>query len=160
SARRAARGATRVNPFDLRGPQFLLFYAALIVATSLLLLILRLVFESGPVPKLPSVDPYLVACLRGGPREAIRVATLALVDRGLIKVKSERLVAADGALAQVRRPLERAIVAMVRTPRAAWALLSERDVLARAESLKQELIAQGLLPNSMDSLRRMVFLAA
>jgi uncharacterized protein (TIGR04222 family) len=100
-----------VNPFDLRGPEFLLLYAAFGVAVLTAAAIARRVRESGPPPRLDLSDPYLAACLRGGRDEAIRVALLGLVDRGLVSAREERWSIRDGAaLLDARHPLDQALL--------------------------------------------------
>lgn len=143
-----------MNPFDLRGPQFLVFYLGLMIVTLGLLALARRVFESGPVPKLPYVDPYLVAYLRGGAPEAVRVATLALVDRGLLVASGEELRAEAQAASQVRRPLERGIISALRSPRSAYLLIKDREVIDGTRHLERELCELGLVPDASDRMRR------
>jgi len=146
-----------VNPFDLAGPQFLAFYAALIVAVAVALVLVRRAHEGGEVPKLLSVDPYLVAQLRGGPGEAVRVATLALVDRGLLKAEGAALTTQGDAADRVRRPLERAILQAVGAGRAGHELPVDGGVLQATATLDEELRRLGLLPSSVDLARRWTF---
>lgn len=82
------RGPARcvMNPFTLPGPQFLVFYAAFAAAVLLLLHFGRRLRESGPLPRAELKDPYLFACLSDGPAQVVRVATIGLADRGLLKV--------------------------------------------------------------------------
>jgi hypothetical protein len=99
------------NPLDFRGPEFLGFYAITAIVVLGLLYVARAAREGGPAPRVDTGDPYLIAYLRGGANEALRVATIALVDRGLL--------VADAATGQVtararpdaaRRPIERAVL--------------------------------------------------
>ena len=57
-----------MNPFDLSGPSFLVFYicVALIVVIALKLVIDGA--EGGAPPALPLSDPYQIAWLRAGRR--------------------------------------------------------------------------------------------
>jgi len=73
-----------MNPLTLPGPQFLLFYALFALGVLLLLRFGRRALENGPLPKIGTKEPYLFACLSGGPAEVIRVASVGLVDRGLL----------------------------------------------------------------------------
>ena len=84
------------NPFDLRGPEFLLFYVGLIACVTAILWALRDLGSKLPAVargRMPEVtDPYLVACLRGGREEVWRLATVTLIDRDLLKVKENNEV--------------------------------------------------------------------
>jgi uncharacterized protein (TIGR04222 family) len=119
-----------VNPFDFRGPEFLLFYFvfSLVVLMTLILLRWR---DQLPAPGKPLLDdPYLVAFLRGGEGEALRVATLSLIDRGLLTLKSSgksslfstdvenRLEVKDPlAIETVKRPIEKRVLEAFRRRR-------------------------------------------
>jgi hypothetical protein len=86
-----------VNPFDLHGPQFLAFYICFAFALLSVLYLSRTLGGSREIAKPPMDDPYFVACLRGGEKECVRVATLALIDRGLLAVKSPGTSVLTGA---------------------------------------------------------------
>jgi uncharacterized protein (TIGR04222 family) len=117
-----------VNPFDLRGPEFLLFYFIFSTVVFLILFYFRQRDERRDAGKPPLDDPYLVACLRGGESEALRVATLSLIDRGLLNLKSSgtsvlfpgaaenRLELKDPlAVNTVKRPIEKSILEAFKT---------------------------------------------
>jgi uncharacterized protein (UPF0276 family) len=76
---------------NLPGPEFLAFYAIFAAVVIAGLYFGRRHYESAPPPDIEPKDPYLFAYLRGGPEEAVLVATLALIDRGLL-VNSGRMV--------------------------------------------------------------------
>ena len=80
-----------MNPFDLYGPQFLAFYAALTVATMIVVVVLRRRRELARWSSVELTDPYLIAYLRGGKNEVIRTAIISLVDRGLLEVVDSNL---------------------------------------------------------------------
>jgi hypothetical protein len=63
------------NPFDLRGPEFLVFYITLGVLVTVVVAVLRRRSESTVVATGPLVDYLKIAYLRGGSDEALRVAT-------------------------------------------------------------------------------------
>jgi uncharacterized protein (TIGR04222 family) len=73
-------------PFNLPGPQFLLFYAAFAAAVLAALYLARRRFEQSPPASINVNDPFLFACLRGGPTEVVRLAAIGLIDRGLLQV--------------------------------------------------------------------------
>src|SRR6476661_6771597 len=105
-----------LNPFDLPGPAFLVFYAALGVCVAIALRNFRRRREEGRPVRIETSDPYLIAYLRGGKNEAVRVAAVSLVDRGLLKEEgTDRLVAASKN-DTVRRPIEKAILRVYARP--------------------------------------------
>lgn len=116
-----------MNPFDLRGPEFLLFYFVFACVVLLVLILLRRFDEQPSALKPPLDDPYLVAFLRGGEDEALRVTTLSLIDRGLLKLKSSgasifsseaenRLEIADPhAIDTAKRPIEKSVLEAFKT---------------------------------------------
>jgi uncharacterized protein (TIGR04222 family) len=141
-----------LNPFDLRGPQFLVFYGTLAVMLLILLWLWRRRAESGDEgeewawAKKIAKDPYETAFLRGGRDEVIRIAVVSLVERGLLKADGINLhtVATDAA-DKARRPLDRAILTMFVRPMEAKQLYSDRTVLGEADVLGQPLKDNGLL---------------
>jgi uncharacterized protein (TIGR04222 family) len=135
-----------VNPFDLRGPLFLLFYWAAAVLLLALARLGRRRLESGPIPRLSSVDPYTVAVLRAGPREAIRLASLSLADRGLLNVtKPITVTAADGAEDKVKRTLEREILREATSPIPAHTLPERAGLRACCRPIEEDLRSRSLL---------------
>src|SRR3954470_15812452 len=99
-----------MNPFDLSGPEFLVFYSCvgLMVISALKLVIDEA--EGGAPRALPLSDPYQIAWLRGGTPEATRIAVLSLTDRGLLTVRGDNLVNLGPVQSVVRDPIERAIL--------------------------------------------------
>ena len=81
-----------MNPFELPGPQFLAFYAMLGAGAVLAVYVLKRRAEGGEPIRLPSTDPYLIAYLRGGPTEAVRLGVTVLVDRLLLELEGDRVV--------------------------------------------------------------------
>jgi uncharacterized protein (TIGR04222 family) len=76
-----------VNPFDLTGPSFLIFYWTLSVSAALLVYWLRLRTDAdGGAAKMVS-DPYALAYLRDGYPEVMRVALVTLVEEGVVTVE-------------------------------------------------------------------------
>lgn len=84
-----------MNPFDLRGPEFLSFYFCFSLVVIFAVIVLRRIAESGDAPKIDLGDPYLIAYLRGGEDEALRVAVISLVDRGLLVMNDQFIRRAD-----------------------------------------------------------------
>jgi uncharacterized protein (TIGR04222 family) len=104
----------------------------------------RVFAEAGPPPALDSMDPYLIANLRGGNREAIRVALVSLLDRGLLKESGGMLDAQEGA--GVRHALERAILDRFATPADHSRAFEDRRTLEEAETIRDKLEQKKLLP--------------
>jgi uncharacterized protein (TIGR04222 family) len=149
-----------MNPFDLPGPQFLIFYIALAVGVHVLFKPLaRLITERSPGPgsgfpfDLRNADPYLIAYLRGQSNETARVAIISLLDRGLLKFEDGFLVAVPGAVDQVRRPLEREGLWAFQRPAQA-ALIFRNGAFDKAcEGLRNELARLELIPDSSGQAR-------
>src|SRR5262245_5447889 len=100
-----------MNPIDLRGPEFLLFYFLLSLVVIIAIVYFRRRAESGDAPKIDLGDPYLVAYLRGGADEALRVAVISMIDRGLLVMEGHFIRRADHATgAMVSRTVERAVL--------------------------------------------------
>jgi uncharacterized protein (TIGR04222 family) len=145
-----------VNPFDLRGPYFLLFYVVLVAAVAGVAALVRRVLESGPVPRFREVDPYLVAHLRGGSSEVLRVATISLLDRGLLQISGEHIQAEPGAAARVRRPVEQAILAEFPTFLRGSSLFAYSGPLAACAPFEDELRKLRLMPSTSQILLRVL----
>src|SRR5262249_41860319 len=97
----------KMHPFDLPGPQFLVFYVVFAAVVIAAFYFGRRRYESGPLPPTNPTDPLLFACLRGGPKEVVRVAMLGLLDRGLLKPQQGgQKDKTDAAPGLVRRRIE------------------------------------------------------
>jgi uncharacterized protein (TIGR04222 family) len=96
-----------MNPFDLRGPEFLLFYFCFSLAVIIAIVVLRRRAESGDAPRIDLGDPYLIAYLRGGEDEALRLAVISLVDRGVLAMDGKFIRRADHVTSSmVKYPFE------------------------------------------------------
>jgi uncharacterized protein (TIGR04222 family) len=140
-----------MNPFDLRGPEFLVFYLAFGLATLGIGWLLRRTNESDPVA-CPILNDYLeIAYLRGGANEALRVATMNLINRGLIDVKTDdRLHTPDPrAPVLVSKASERGILEKFRVAQAATQLFSDKTLRRTvAEECRPTLARMGLVPDT------------
>ena len=72
-----------MNPFDLNGPNFLVFYALCGGVICLVLYRLRAGEPQTPEGAVPT-DPQTIAYLRGGTTEALRTTTVTLLERGAL----------------------------------------------------------------------------
>lgn len=146
-----------MNPFDLTGPEFLVFYAAL---TTLLIVVSRILLRgkeervegSGGVAIR---DPYLMAVLRGGRAELLRVAVVALADRGLLAVSANRAQATEAGLAaKPADEVERELLEYCREPRSASALFGGPVLFVAAQRYEDELVRLGFVPDRAAYVRR------
>jgi len=139
-----------MNPFNLRGPEFLLFYFLLSCLVLVLLWCQKTLYtmkNSGVVKALATKvekDPYLIACLRGGSEELIRVALVTLLERGLLKAEGNMLEAVDGAISKVRCPLDKAILGLYENVGVGKIALKDSVVLSEAYKIRERLSEIGI----------------
>jgi uncharacterized protein (TIGR04222 family) len=146
-----------VNPFDLRGPEFLLFYFIFSIIVIAALVLLRRKLESTSAPKIDLSDPYLIAYLRGGKNEALRVALVSLIDRGLLIYDGTRIeVAANAGPVSVRRPLEKALLEKFATPAEASSIFDDLTLELACDSYQETLKRDRLLPDERVQQTRLV----
>jgi uncharacterized protein (TIGR04222 family) len=141
------------NPFDLPGRDFLVFYAFLGTLTIGLLWLARRASEAGDAPRIDYSDPYLLAYLRGGQSEVIRVVTVSLIDRGLLQSNDDQLVAVNqNAVNIVHRPIEKALLQHFRFRANASSAFTSPAILSTCQEYKDTLQRLGLLPD--ESIQR------
>jgi len=146
-----------MNPFDLSGPQFLFLYTVFGCVVIAALYFTRGISESNnTVPKLNYSDPYLLAYLRGAEKEAIRVATISLIDRGLLRVDDQRLSATNAAAVElVHRPIEKAILQRSRIASDITSTIESSSLKAACQEYKDKLQQLHLLPDQKISAKRL-----
>jgi uncharacterized protein (TIGR04222 family) len=108
-----------MNPLDLTGPQFLLFYIAAMAAATILAALLRRPAGSGDdiAGRRITVDPYEAAYLRGGPRQAIETAIAMLVQiKALKALKANRALSISGPLPANAHWFEQSLYSKVGPP--------------------------------------------
>jgi uncharacterized protein (TIGR04222 family) len=136
------------NPFDLPGPEFLVFYVLLGVLTIIILWLARKTAEAVDAPRIDYSDPYLLAYLRGGEPEVIRVATVSLIDRGLLQMRDDQLVDVNQtAVNIVRRPVEKALLQHFRFRAKASSAFASPAILSTCKEYGETLRRLGLLPD-------------
>jgi uncharacterized protein (TIGR04222 family) len=106
----------------------------------------RNISESGSIPRIDYSDPYLIAYLRGGEKEAARVAIVSLVDRGLLRLLDDRLEVTNAATA-VRRPIERAILSRAKLSKTVEGLFESASIKADCKEYQDKLQQLRLLPD-------------
>lgn len=101
-----------MNPFDLPGPKFLLFYlVTLAIAILIATLLRRWLISSGEdfSVRRVTVDPYEAAYLRGGAQQAINTAIAMLVQIKALKISKTTLSFSSSHVAATH-PVEQAIL--------------------------------------------------
>src|SRR5688572_3849938 len=89
-----------MNPFDMRGPEFLVVYIGALFALGILSYMLRSIWLAQPSARaddslLSSLHPYEVAYLEGGAGNAIAAAVAALIHRGRLELTGDKLTLTD-----------------------------------------------------------------
>jgi uncharacterized protein (TIGR04222 family) len=140
-----------VNPFDLRGPEFLGFYAAFAAVVLVATWLLRRALDGSSDPPRLS-DPYALAFIRGGRDEAWKTALLALHERGALVIDGREATPAQGA--RFAPGLEAALGARCAS-NSSWARASSDPGVERAlDAVEEDLVARGLLPGPVTRSRR------
>ena len=144
------------NPFDLTGPEFLVFFIALSTVVGAGMMWLRdsgeQTDESGDIRP---TDPYELAYLMGGRPHLLRVAVLSLIDRRLIEASGSDLKAMDPEnVRRAERPLDRAILQCFLTSDASSQLFVDANIRDQADEIGNKLRAEGLLPDNWQTVRR------
>jgi uncharacterized protein (TIGR04222 family) len=136
-----------MNPFDLPGPEFLLFFLGLSVVAIVALVVTRKFAESSSAPKLDLSDPYLIAYLRGAEPETLRVAAVSLIDRGLLVATGTQLKTAEKASPDaVRHPVEKELLRRFKRAGEASSIFDDSRLRATCKPYEQTLKNVGLLP--------------
>ena len=102
-----------VNPFDWSGPWFLLAYLIFGVLVYYLAreLLIRQELRNPHAQLSLADDPYRIAFLRGGALEAVKIAAIVLVDRGLLRAEGPLLETASAdSLRFARHDIERDVL--------------------------------------------------
>jgi uncharacterized protein (TIGR04222 family) len=109
----------QANPLDLPGPQFLVFYIALMIAAAIAARWIKRALVSPPWSSAQhiNVDAYEAAYLRGGANEAVDTGIAVLVQKQLLKVSKTTLTIKTAApLPAGAHWFERAIHQAVSSP--------------------------------------------
>ncbi|HTR38540.1 MAG TPA: TIGR04222 domain-containing membrane protein [Bryobacteraceae bacterium] len=152
------------SPFDLRGPEFLVFYIALGAVVLFILYLLRYAGQPSDPPQMDLSDPYQIAYLRGGQNEVLRVATVSLIDRGFLQASGTKVSAVrERPPSMLRLPLEQHLCNFFAQPAEAVLVFKarefDRDTKAYERSLAQLDLVPGLSTKSAQTLRLVVAIA-
>jgi uncharacterized protein (TIGR04222 family) len=150
------------NPFEWRGPEFLVFYVILGLIVIVAVALLRR--RSEPVVAMtgPLTDYLKIAYLRGGPDEALRVATISLMDRGLVEAVDEHHVKISSAKmpAGLQRTEQRLLEACQHSTRASAIVEDTRLRITVTTECQGHLVRAGLLPDDKVTADRLLLLVA
>jgi uncharacterized protein (TIGR04222 family) len=145
------------NPFDLRGPEFLVFYVVLGIGVTAVVATFRRRSEPATAGVGPLTDYLRIAYLRAGAEEALRIATLALMDRGLLELVDEHHLKAarPDVPAGLPRTEQRLLESCIEPARAS-ALLADASLrMTAATECESQLIRAGLLPDATMKANRL-----
>ena len=145
------------NPFLLTGIEFLMFYLAFGILVNVgLRHWMRQQEAQQEWQTQQMTDPYQIAFLRGGDKEALRIATIALVDRGLLIAQDDILhTKNDVAVELVNRPIEKAVLKQYLTAGSADTIFSSSHVRAPCEEYRLALLQRGLIADDATFKQRM-----
>src|SRR5690349_12416424 len=144
-----------MNPFDWNGPEFIGFYLVLgAVSYWFLRFYVSYRERQAPIPKLKMSDPFQIAFLRGGENEAIRIASLSLIDRRLLRIidasskepKLETVNPRDINLGKTR--IERALLKLYRVAQESSTAFSDPECKASCGSYQELLGEHRLVRNA------------
>lgn len=144
------------NPFDLTGPEFLVFYIFVSAVTIATVVWFRRIAESGPVPQLDLADPYAVAYLRGGISEAAKVATISLIDRGYLTNAGSRVVPQKKDSSVLTHEIERCVLQWFSTTRE-FSSLDDRSLFEQIDyDYKRRMVNLGAYPDEDAETQRAI----
>lgn len=150
------------NPFEWRGPEFLVFYVILGLIVIVAVALLRRRSEPAVAMTGPLTDYLKIAYLRGGPDEALRVATISLLDRGLVEAVDEHHVQISSAKmpAGLQRTEQRVLEACQHSTRAS-AIVDDTSLrITVTTECEGHLVRAGLLPDDKVKADRLLLLVA
>ena len=138
-----------MNPFDLRGPEFLVVYAAFTLVLIFGLARLRKAREGTAPTTLPPIsDPYAIAYLRGGQKAMLEVAAFSLVERGLLSVDDGTLTTAERHEARLAtNPLDKAILQFFQARSKAFTMYRDAKFQGVSAAIEDRLRQDGLVPD-------------
>jgi uncharacterized protein (TIGR04222 family) len=144
------------NPFALHGPAFLAFYIVVgVIALGIEYAWIRGAEAADLRPQMQMTDPYLIAYLRGGAKEALRVVAFSLIDRGLLHAGGSTMVSDLEADRMVRRPIEKAVLRLYQSRGSAAALDSNPQVRDACRRYRDDLEDGGLIAGAEAFRRRL-----
>ncbi|MDN2697696.1 TIGR04222 domain-containing membrane protein [Janthinobacterium sp. SUN073] len=138
-----------VNPFDWSGPWFLLAYLifGLLVYYLARELLIRQELRNPHAQLSLADDPYRIAFLRGGALEAVKIAAIVLVDRGLLRADGPLLETANAdSLRFASHDIERDVLRLYLGRQGhSKELAAQADMLPSCRAYQDSLTQQELL---------------
>jgi uncharacterized protein (TIGR04222 family) len=102
-------------------------------------------------------DPYQIAFLRAGKAEVIRVATVSLINRGLLKADGPNLETQHFKVSdESQRPLDKAILTTLLKEKNANVIFSDKIIAAEASAAGEALKELKLLPSGGTNFQRFI----
>ena len=138
-----------LNPFDWSGPWFLLAYLifGVFVYYSVRELLIRQELRNPHAQLSLADDPYRIAFLRGGAPEAVKIAAIVLVDRGLLRADGPLLETASAdSLRFASHDIERDVLRLYLGRQGhSKELAAQADMLPSCRAYQDSLTQQELL---------------
>lgn len=149
-----------MNPFDLRGPEFLFFYIVLSGCTTLAVLWLREWLEGGPTPQVHLDDPYFFAYLRGGMNEVYRAAIVVLIDRGWLISEGDSVHRREDIEPKPEQPgVEQEVLSFFYAPQPAYKALKSGAYGSSSSVYERRATELGLMPDDRVKGRRQILVS-
>jgi uncharacterized protein (TIGR04222 family) len=142
-----------MNPFDLRGPEFLLLYILFGAVVLTVLNITRREREDDSVSATIS-DPYLIAYLRGGNSAVVEAASVALIDRGLMEAVDDEIRTKSIAAANRLEEVDKKLLEICAVSTKANTLFTHPAISESCAVYRARLEQLGLLPSDALKSRR------
>jgi uncharacterized protein (TIGR04222 family) len=145
------------NSFLSGSFSFLIFFCIIGIAANWGLRALIRKRETAGAPPQPTLtDPYLIAYLRDGEKEALRIVTVALLDRGLLVASGAQLKTRDAAAVDlVNRPIERAVLRRYLAPGNANAIFTSAEAITACAAYRKVLELHHLMAGPQQYSRRL-----
>jgi uncharacterized protein (TIGR04222 family) len=139
--------------FSLRGPEFLVLFAAFAVVVYFIVEALITAREMR-LPSDPRIrDPYVIAYLRGQERELLRVVAVSLVFRRLLAVEGGTFLTIDRSeVDRVQPSVEQQVLRLCQKPYSAPGLIADLGFLKAAATYHGDLVRRGLIAS--DAVKR------
>jgi uncharacterized protein (TIGR04222 family) len=130
------------------GPQFLILFVAICAAVYVSVTVAIRIGEAGSSGERRIRDPYLIAYLRDDADESIRVATLALLLRGLLRVNDSEFRTVDPSeIDRADVPIEKELLTVCREGASPAQILHSAALRTAADQYYHRLVEAGLIPD-------------